>query len=129
MFFFVPFVALFVDVVQPGKLPTRSGFFEMINDDFVSTCVWTGYAEVPGIVRVSFRLRFSEARRCVGLFVEDLFVALGELRFRSYARYAVRHSNRELRQPRDRLDIAFADRSFKSLPERVERGVRRLTGD
>src|SRR6185369_1724326 len=126
---FVPFCgSLFVDIIEAGEFPTRSGFFEVINDDFVSSRVGTRYAGVFRILRVQLGLGFSEASCCVRLIIEDLFVALRELRFRFYGGYAVRHSDRKLRESRDRLDVAFADRSLKILPECFERGVRRLAG-
>ena len=71
---------LFVDVIEPRKLPACSGPFEVIDHDFVSTRIGTRDAIVLRIFSVCLGFGLSKTSYRITLFVEELLVTFRELR-------------------------------------------------
>ena len=84
-------MSLFVEVIEPHELPTRSGLLEMIYHYFISGCVGACNTVLLRIFRVLLRSGFRKTGYSISLFVKKLPVTFTELHLGPDARNAVRH--------------------------------------
>jgi len=110
---FAAFCGSLIQVIESRKLPPGPSLLEVIDYDFVPGCVRTRDTEVLRIFRVHLNFGLTKTSRGIGLFVEDLSIALAELGLRLDGRNSVRHREWKLGQARDCLNVAFADRGPK----------------
>src|SRR5829696_1657442 len=80
---------LFVQVIEPRKLPAGSRLLEVINHDLVSCGVGTRHTETLRVFSIHVDLCFAEAGRRVSLLIEDLSIAPAKLGLGLYRRNPV----------------------------------------